>query len=274
MGDKNKLKTGNLEANVMEESETLKRLGSMKRQTDYFVSKVQAEQTFLAKRFLAHLHRSKQIAEEKDAIMKSFKSARGNRELKSRGLEVSMDSRKFSSANNKGFFRDIEYEEEGRQNPSLVLRKMQLRFQVPYKKMYSFDMREFERPASVLDMRCKLWQRISFCHDGKERAKSACLASKTHMYRAPSHIQFAHYRALQYLGMQESLVHPPSGQPQIDVKALRNYRNSETEIERRAVEKFSESIKGFKITPGPGQVIYDTNKLYGELSKLNSKRSK
>ena len=274
MGDKSKLKTGNLGANVMEESETLKRLGSMKRQRDYFVANVQAEQTFLAKRFLSHLHRSKQIAEEKDVLMKSFNSTRGNRELKSRRSEVSMNSRKWSSTNNKGYFRDIEQEKEEHQNPSLLLRKMQQRFQVPYKKMYSFDIREFERPASVLDMRCKLWQRISYCHDGKDRAKSACLAPKTNMYKAPSHIQFAHYRALQYLGMQANLVHPPSRQPQIDVEALRSYRNSETEIERRAVEKFSDSIKEFKLTPGPGKVIYDTNKLYGELSKLNSKRSK
>lgn len=272
MGDKEKLKIGNLGANVMEETQILRRLGGMKRQTDHFVAKVQAEQNLLVKRFLVHLNRSKQIAEKKDAVMKSFKSTHWERELESRGSELMVDSREFSAKNGR-VFRDFGEKDE-HQNPSLVLKRMQERFEVPYKKMYSLDIREFERPATVLDMRCKLWQRISFCADRKERAKSACSPTGTEICKAPRHILMAHYRALQYLGMEANLVHPPSRQPQIDIEALKNYRNRETETERRAVLKFTESLKAFKIAPGPGQVIYDANKLYGELTKLNSKLSK
>lgn len=72
MGDKEKLKIGNLGANAMEETQILRRLGGMKRQTDHFVAKVQAEQNLLVKRFLVHLNRSKQIAEKKRRRYEKF----------------------------------------------------------------------------------------------------------------------------------------------------------------------------------------------------------
>lgn len=280
MGDKHKMKTGNLGANVMEESELSKRLGRVKRQTDYFVTKVEAEQAFVAKRFLSHLRRSTRIAEEKEVIVKTLKSTRWNLAFESQRSEQTLNSRKARKQGDKKESRSDETKimsESGDnrddQTPSLVLKRMSQQFEVPYKKLYSFDTREFERPATVLDMRCKLWQRISYCSDKKERAKSAC-PPWTKNFKAPRHIQLAHYRALKHLGMKSNLVNPPSRQPQIDIEALKNFRNRETEVERRVVAQFTESLAPFKIKQGPKQIVYDANKLYGELAKINSKLSK
>ena len=279
MGDKNKIKTGNLRANVMEESELSKRLGRVKRQTDYFVAKVEAEQAFVAKRFLNHLRRSTRIAEENEAMVKTFKSTRWSLAFESqRSAEQTLNSRKATKQKEKKESRSDETktskcsDNRDDENPSLLLKRMSQQFEVPYKKIYSFDTREFERPATVLDMRCKLWQRISYCADKKERAKSAC-PPWTENFKAPRHIQQAHYRALKHLGMKSNLVKPPSRQPQIDIEALKHFRNQETEIERRVVAQFTESLAPFKIKPGPRQMIYDANKLYGELAKINSKLS-
>ena len=279
MGDKHKMKTGNLGANVMEESELSKRLGRVKRQTDYFVAKVESEQAFVAKRFLSHLRRSTRIAEEKEAIEKTFKSTRWNLAFESQRSEQTLNSRKTRKQGDKKEGRSDETttsesgDNRDDKTPCLVLKRMSQQFEVPYKKIYSFDTREFERPATVLDMRCKLWQRISYCSDKKERAKSAC-PPWTENFKAPRHIQLAHYRALKHLGMKSNLVNPPSRQPQIDIEALKNFRNQETEVERRVVAQFAESLAPFKIKPGPRQIVYDANKLYGELAKINSKLSK
>ena len=279
MGDKHKMKTGNLGANVMEESELSKRLGCVKRQTDYFVAKVESEQAFVAKRFLSHLRRSTRIAEEKEAIEKTFKSTRWNLAFESQRSEQTLNSRKTRKQGDKKEGRSDETttsesgDNRDDKTPSLVLKRVSQQFEVPYKKIYSFDTREFERPATVLDMRCKLWQRISYCSDKKERAKSAC-PPWTENFKAPRHIQLAHYRALKHLGMKSNLVNPPSRQPQIDIEALKNFRNQETEVERRVVAQFAESLAPFKIKPGPRQIVYDANKLYGELAKINSKLSK
>ena len=280
MGDKSKIKTGNLEANVMEESELAKRLGRIKRQTDYFVSKIESEQTALARRFLSHLKRSTRIAEEKEAMERTFKSMRWNLAFESQNSgHLMTSSRKF------GTRRELECQELKQdhgvssekllfdKNPSHVLKRMSQQFEVPYKKIYSFNTSESDRPATVLDMRCKMWQRISFCGDKKERAKSAC-PPWTKNYKAPRHIQLAHYRALKHIGMKTNLVSAPSRQPQIDVEALANYRSRENEVEKRVISRFNESLEPYKIRPGPNQIVYDTSKLYGELAKLNYKLKK
>lgn len=266
------MKTGNLGANVMEERELLKRLGRVKRQTDYLVAEVEAEQNFVAKKFLSHLRRSTRIAETNEAVMKTFKSTRWNLAFESQRSEPTINSRE--SAKQVVNASPEETKRRDHQVPSLLLKRMSHQFEVPYKKIYSFDTREFERPATVLDMRCKLWQRIIYCADKKDRTKSACPPWAKN-YKPPRHIQLAHYRALQHLGMKSNLVDPPSRQPQIDLEALKNYRNRETEVERRVVAQFiTESLEPLKIKPGPKQIVYDANKLYGEMAKLNSKLSK
>ena len=277
MGDKDKMKTGNLGANVMEDKELLKRLGRVKRQTDYFVAEIEAEQNFIAKRFLSHLRRSTRIAETNEAIMKTFKSTRWNLAFESQKSELTINCRESAKqvvheSPEEIKTRDLNKEHD-RQGRSLLLKRMSHQFEVPYKKIYSFDTREFERPATVLNMRCKLWQKIVYCADKKDRAKSAC-PPWTKNYKPPRHIQLAHYRALQHLGMKSNLVDPPSRQPQIDLEALKNYRNRETEVERHVVAQFTESLEPLKIKPGLKQIVYDANKLYGELAKLNSKLSK
>ena len=278
MGEKSKIKALNLEANVMEESELSKRLGRVKRQTDYFVAKIEAEQAVLAKRFLSHLRRSKRIAEEKEVTEKTFKSTRWNLAFESQRSEQMIRSRKYGK-------QVLEHSEskDGEQctekhlaidkNPSRVLKRMSQQFEVPYKKIYSFDTSKSDRPVTVLDMRCKMWQRISFCADKKERAKSAC-PPWTESYKAPRHIELAHYRALKHIGMRSNLVNAPSRQPQIDVEALKTYRKRETEVERRVISQFNESLEPFKIRPGPNQIVYDANKLYAELAKTNRKLNK
>lgn len=264
----------------MEESELSKQLGRVKRQTDYFVAKVEAEQAVVAKRFLSYLRRSTRIAEEKEAIVKTLKSTRWNIAFESQRSDHTINSRNCA----KRGVNEIEYDELKNvygecserlvdKNPSVFLKRMSQQFEVPYKKMYSFKTSEFERPATVLDMRCKMWQRISYCADKKERAKSAC-PPWTENYKAPKHIQLAHYRALNHIGMKTNLVNPPSRQPQIDFEALREYRNREMEFERRAVVQFSECMEPYKLKPGPKQIVYDANKLYGELAKINSRLSK
>ena len=281
MGDKSKMKTGNLGANAMEERELSKRLVRVKRQTDYFVAKLEAEQAVVAKRFLSHLRRSTRLAEEKEAIVKTFKSTRWNLAFESQRSENMINSRKRGAKEVTDIYdhesdklKNCESDEEHvDKNPSCVLKRMSQQFEVPYKKMFSLKTSEFERPATVLDMRCKMWQRISYCADKKERARSAC-PPWTENYKAPRHIQLAHYRALNYIGMKTNLVNPPSRQPQIDVEALKSYRNRETEVERRVVAQFNESLEPFKIAPGPKQIVYDTNRLYGELAKINSKLGK
>lgn len=273
MGDKSKIKTGNLGANIMEEKELSKRLSRLKRQTDYFVSEIEAEQVVLAKRFLSHLRRSTRIAEEQEAIVNTFKSTRWNLAFENQRSEHTMSSKRVNSK--KSSFTEVENdgapEERAEKNPSRVLKRMSQQFEVPYKKMYSFKTSEFGRPATVLDMRCKMWQRISFCADKKERVKSAPPWAET--YKAPRQIELAHYRALNYIGMKTNLVNPPSRQPQIDLVALKSYRQRETEVERKVMSQFNESLEPFKIKPGARQIIYDANTLYGELAKMNRKAS-
>ena len=268
MGDKSKMKTGNLGANVMEEKELSKRLGRLKRQTDYFVSEIEAEQVILAKKFLSYLQRSAKIAEEQEAIVNTFKSTRWNVAFESQRSEHTMSSIR-NSKKRDALEHGPAPGELAEKNPSRVLKRMSQQFEVPYKKMYSFNTREFGRPATVLDMRCKMWQRISFCADKKERVKSAPPWAEN--YKAPRQIELAHYRALNHIGMKANLVNPPSRQPQIDLDALKSYRNRETEVERKVVAQFSESLEPFKIKPGPKQIVYDSNTLYGELAKINRK---
>lgn len=252
----------------MEEKELSKRLGRLKRQTDYFVSELEAEQVLLAKRFLSHLQRSAKIAQEQEAVVNTFKSTRWNLAFESQRSELTMSSKRNSKKSDE-LENSAAPGERAEKNPSRVLKRMSQQFEVPYKKMYSFKTSEFGRPATVLDMRCKMWQRISFCADKKERVKSA--PPWTENYKAPRQIELAHYRALNYIGMKRNLVNPPSRQPQIDQEALKSYRNRETEVERKVVAQFNESLEPFKIRPGPKQIVYDANTLYGELAKINRK---
>ena len=251
----------------MEQKELSKRLGRLKRQTDYFVSEIEAEQVLLAKKFLSHLQRSAKIAQEQEAVVNTFKATRWNLVFESQRSEHTTvaDSKKSDELQNSA----ARGEHDAEKNPSRVLKRMSQQFEVPYKKMYSFKTSEFGRPATVLDMRCKMWQRISFCADKKERVKSA--PPWTENYKAPRQIELAHYRALNYIGMKTNLVNPPSRQPQIDQEALKSYRNRETEVERKVVAQFNNSLEPFKIRPGPKQVVYDANTLYGELAKINKK---
>ena len=253
----------------MEQKELSKRLGRLKRQTDYFVSEIEAEQILLAKKFLSHLQRSAKIAQEQEAVVNTFKATRWNLAFESQRSEHTTGSERNSKKSDELQNSAARGEHDAEKNPSRVLKRMSQQFEVPYKKMYSFKTSEFGRPATVLDMRCKMWQRISFCADKKERVKSA--PPWTENYKAPRQIELAHYRALNYIGMKTNLVNPPSRQPQIDQEALKSYRNRETEVERKVVAQFNNSLEPFKIRPGPKQVVYDANTLYGELAKINKK---
>lgn len=256
----------------MEEKELSKRLGRLKRQTDYFVSEMEAEQVVLAKKFLGYLERSAKIAEEQEAMVNTFKATRWNLAFESQRSEHTMSTIRRSKPKSDALENGLVPAERAEKNPSRVLKRMSQQFEVPYKKMYSFNTSELGRPATVLDMRCKMWQRISFCADKKDRVKSA--APWAENYNAPRQIELAHYRALNYIGMKTNLVKPPSRQPQIDLDALRSYRNRESEVERKAIAQFQESIEPFKIKPGPKQIVYDSNALYGELAKIKRKVSK
>lgn len=253
----------------MEQKELSKRLGRLKRQTDYFVSEIEAEQILLAKKFLSHLQRSAKIAQEQEAVVNTFKATRWNLAFESQRSEHTTGSERNSKKSDELQNSAARGDGGAEKNPSRVLKRMSQQFEVPYKKMYSFKTSEFGRPATVLDMRCKMWQRISFCADKKKRVKSA--PPWTENYKAPRQIELAHYRALNYIGMKTNLVNPPSRQPQIDQEALKSYRNRETEVERKVVSQFNNSLEPFKITPGPKQVVYDANTLYGELAKINKK---
>lgn len=254
----------------MEEKELSKQLGRLKRQTDYFVSEMEADQVVVAKRFLSHLRRSTKIAEEQEAVVNTFKSTRWNLAFESQRSEHMMSTKRNATKCDE-LESGAEPGGHAEKNPSRVLKRMSQQFEVPYKKMYSFKTSEFGRPATVLDMRCKMWQRISFCTDKKERVKSA--PPWTENYKAPRQIELAHYRALNYIGMKTNLVNPPSRQPQIDLEALKSYRSREIEAERKIVSQFTESLEPFKIKPGPKQIVYDSNALYGELAKINRKVS-
>ena len=271
MGDKTKMKTGNLGANTMEEKELSKRLGRLKRQTDYFVTDLEVKQSLLTKRFLSQLCQSTKMAKEHEAMLENFESTRWNLAFQMERSEVTTTSKGSAEirVNHSSSSTNKNGESQNKSTPQLcplqVLKRMSQQFQVPYKKMYSFKTSEFRSPATVLDMRCKMWQRISFCSDKKDRAKSAPPWTGNH--RAPSQIEMAHYRALNYVGIDANLVHPPSRQPQIDVDALKSYRDMETKVERKVVSSFAKSVEPFKIKPGPKQVVYDTSSLYALLAK-------
>lgn len=252
----------------MEQKELSKRVGRLKRQTDYLVSEIEAEQVLLAKKFLSHLQRSARIAQEQEAVVNTFKSTRWNLAFESQRSEHTTDSKRNSKKSDE-LQNSAAHGDRSEKNPARVLKRMSQRFEVPYQKMYSFKTSEFGRPATVLDMRCKMWQRISFCADKEERVKSAPPWSEN--YKAPKQIERAHYRALNYIGMKTNLVNPPSRQPQIDQEALKSYRNREIEVEKKVIAQFSESLEPFKIRPGPKQIVYDANTLYGELAKINEK---
>ena len=273
MGDRSKIKTGNLGANVMEEKELSKQLIRLKRQTDYFVSEIEAEQVVFANKFLSHLRRSKRIAEAQESVVNTFKSTRWNSAFENQRSEHTLSSKRLNSKESTSLEMGSGSvpEERAGKNPSRVLKRMSQQFEVPYKKLYSFKTSEFGRPATVLDMRCKMWQRISYCADKKDRVKSAPPWAEN--YKAPRQVEQAHYRALDYIGMKRNLVNPPSRQPQIDLTALRSYRDREIEVERKVVSQFNDSLERFKIKPGAKQIIYDASRLYGELAKMNGKAS-
>ncbi|PFX16009.1 hypothetical protein AWC38_SpisGene19748 [Stylophora pistillata] len=262
MGDRSKIKTGNLRANVMEEKELSKRLNRLKRQTDYFVSEIEAEQVVFAKKFLSHLNRSRRIAEAQESVVNTFKSTRWNFAFENQRSDQTIRSKRLNSKESTSLemLSGSVPEERAEKKPSRVLKRISQQFEVPYKKLYSFKTSEFGRPATVLDMRCKMWQRISYCADKKDRVKSAPPWAEN--YKAPRQIEQAHYRALDYIGMKKNLVSPPSRQPQIDIAALRSYRGREVKVERRVVSQFNDSLEPFKIKPGAKQIIYDANGLY------------
>ena len=286
MGDKKKLKTGLLGVNVMEEQELCKHVNRLKRRTDTVVTEIEAEQTRLAKKFLRFLSASANLAKQHENTVRSFSHR------KATVLETSQDNRLArkragilrSDSESEGGLKawqhdDIGLKKSGQTSSysTLALRQKNEKFQVPYKRISSYKTSELARPTTVLDMRCEMWQRVTYCTEKAERTKSApprAGKSAAGKNAAPARVQIAHKRALKFIGMREAMVFPPSNQPQIDRNEVWKLREGEILAEKQAVQQFANSLKPFKLKPGPTQVVFDANKLYGELARVNGRYQK
>jgi hypothetical protein len=253
MGDKSKLKTGNLGANAMEENRLNKHLDRLDKQIRDRVVNNERQQKLLAKNFHERLNKSMALAKKQENVTLNFRS---NRRYLPRGKkDIHLINKK----------EELKLKED-ENSPSLMLRKWNQSFCVPYKKEYSFSCcRSNTRPSTVLEVRSKMWQKVTeFCLTGRERACSAPLWLRD--LRAPEQVERAHLHALEIVGIQRSLVQTPSRQPLIDLQSVRKWREKEKRLARCAVEEFVSSLVPYKLRPGPSQQVHDVNSLYELLS--------
>lgn len=260
----------------MEQQELCKHVNRLKRHTDTIVTEIDAEQTKLARKFLRFLDTSASLAKEHENTIKNLSHR------KQTPSEIKQDNRlarkcagilrsdSESDGHSHAWLQEGVYDLKGeRLSSTFALKQKNDNFRVPYKRMLSYRTNELSKSATLLDMRCKMWQRVLYCADRAERAKSAPpLAGK---YVAPARVHIAHTRTLRFLGMNEAMIYPPSYQPQIDREAMWKFRKEEIEAEKRAVQQFTEGLKPFKLKPGPTQVVFDASKFYGELSRINGR---
>ncbi|XP_031558254.1 uncharacterized protein LOC116294742 [Actinia tenebrosa] len=257
MGDRSKLKTGNLGVNAMEEKRLNKYLNTLEKQTRDKVINTERQQKVMAKHFHKRLDKSAALARKQENIALSFK------------MPVNRCYSSKSKVDKGIHLINSQPEEpklsESRNSPSLLLREWNQSFDVPYLKEYSFSWYPDTKPSSVMEMRCKMWQKISeFCLNGRERARSAPPWLRD--LRAPAQVQRAHLKTLEVMRIQKSLVQSPSRQPVIDLQSVRTWREKEKKIACCAVKEFVKTIVPYKLRPGPSQQVHDINSFYRLLS--------
>ncbi|XP_048582182.1 uncharacterized protein LOC116611711 [Nematostella vectensis] len=302
MGDREKLKTGGLGANKMEERELKKYMYRIQKQSDDIVSNLEYSQELTAKNFYQRLIKSAEIAKRHENMTLNFKSEKikleqnhcyfraGKLDIQTRQVLLENRAKKANTnleqAESEGWSynphlvakvterakRADEGSESGSERsapcepPATKLKELNKNFRIPYKMEYSFRKGEIIRPSTVISMKCYMWRRVSdFFVAGRERAWSAppWLAS----LHPPPHVTRAHERALQVVGIRKSMIEPPSRQPLIDVGGVQNWREKENKLARVAVKEFVATLKPFELKPGPSQVILDSRELYGMSAK-------
>lgn len=264
MGDRrNKLQTGNTGVNAVEEKRLNKYLRTLEKQTRDKVVNTERRQKLLAKNFHNRLDKSALLAREQENITSNL---RENRCYSSK-TKINKDTPKDIFQRQRD--RKLEEPRMSEMNmnaPSQQLREWNESFSVPYVKEYSFSWYPDTKPSSVLEMRCKMWQKISdFClSTRRERARSA--PPRLRELTAPKQVQRAHFQALDVMGIQKTLVRAPSRQPVIDLQSVRRWRERENEIAGCAVKEFLKTITPYKLRPGPSQRVHDINSFYQLLS--------
>lgn len=256
MGDKNKLKTGNLGVNAMEEKRLSKYLNTLEKQTQDKLINTERQQKVVAKNFHKRLDKSATLAKKQENIALNFRRNRYYSPKSKMDRDIRLRNRKLE---------EPRIREPSMNSPSLLLREWNQRFDVPYLKEYSFGWYPDTKPSSVLEMRCKMWQKISeFCLTGRERARSAPPWLRD--LKAPEQVQRAHFQALDVMGIRKTLVQAPSRQPLIDLQSVRRWRDKENKIACCAVKEFVKTIVPYKLRPGPSQQVHDINSFYQLLS--------
>lgn len=252
MGDKSKLKTGKLGANVMEQRELHKHFERLDKQINVKVMNIESQQKLIAKSFHERLKQSVIMAKTQENTIENFKSNRINvTHLRFRRLKTSLNKNDETRAVTPP--------------PSLKLRQWNKNFRVPYLKEYSFRPGIHTKPSKVLEVRCKMWEKVAdFCTYGRERARSA--PPRIGEQRPPKHIERAHTHALELVGIPKWLVQKPSSQPLIDQSKVTKWREKERQLASGAVEEFTGTLSPYRLKPGPSQRVLDTNSLYRILS--------
>ena len=255
MGDRRKLNTATLELKRMETREFEKYVDRLKKSMETQILNLKCEQTLVVKRFERNLTRSAKIAKNHEETIKNFPSTRRRIE---RELYQEAWKNAFSGASNPK--QKTGTPDCSGKSPAVALKEFHSTFQVPYKKEHSIQRRDLSTSATVLDIRCSLWKKVSNCIEQKTRPKSAPPWAST--YKPPLRVQNAHTNALKTLGIRRWLVQPLSGQLQIDEIKLQKRRTKENEIESKAISDFIETLAPLKIQPGPTQTIVDANEMY------------
>jgi len=237
---------------MMEERELHKHLERLNKQMQIRLANIEGQQKIIAKSFHERLNRSVVLAGTHEDLAANFKSNR-------RTIQTTNQSRvNKSKAENDERTTDSS-------SPSLMLRQWNQNFSVPYRKEYSFRPGLHTNPSKVLEVRCKMWQKVAdFCAFGRERARSA--PPRLRELRAPEHVERAHSHALELVGIQKWLVQTPSRQPIIDLDTVRKWREKEKTLACGAVEEFVSSLNPYRLKPGPSQRVHDVNSLYCVLS--------
>lgn len=254
MGDRGKLKTGKLGANNMEQYELCKHLERLDKQIHFKVINIESQQKIIAKSFHERLHQSVIMAKVQEDIVANFHSNRRNKKnLRFYRLRNVMNSEHETNKETENI------------TTSLKLRQWNKDFKVPYQKEYSFRPGVNTKPSKVLEVRCKMWEKVTeFCTSGRERARSA--PPRLRELRAPEQIEQAHDHALELVGIQKWLVEKPSRQPLIDQDKLSKWREKERSLANGAVKEFVSSLHSYRLRPGPSQRLLDVNSMYRLLS--------
>jgi len=247
MGDKSKLKIGKLGANAMEQRELHKHLERLNKQINVQVIDIESQQKLLAKNFYERLKQSVNIAKSQENIVENFQSNR---------YKAALSFTKMKTKTNQD-----DATRHSAPPPSFKLKQWNKNYKVPYFKEYSFRPGFHTKPSKVLEVRCKMWEKVAdFCSYGRERARSA--PPRITSLRPPKHIEEAHEHALELVGIQKWLVEKPSRQPRIDQDRIQKYKAKEVQLASGAVNEFVGTLNPYRLKPGPNQRILDTNSLY------------